>query len=466
MMSFLVCLLSLALLMFVAYRGFSVILFAPLCALGAVLLTEPTLVMPVYSGLFMNKMVTFVESYFPIFLLGAVFGKVIEMSGFAQSIVASVVRIIGRERAILAIILVGALLTYGGVSLFVVVFAVYPFAAELFKLCDIPKNIIPAVVIVGGATFTMDALPGTPAIQNVLPTTFFKTTIYAAPVLGIIGGLIIFATSYAYLEWVRRRANAKGLGYAGACVLREEPTEVAKDSLVNPWVAVSPLVLVGVLNFVFTKMLPVWYPAEINVTMNAITKPFTVKLASVLGLWSVEISLTVAILLVCAISFRTIREKFATGSYAAVQGSLLATMNTATEYGYGAVIASLPGFIVIRDALGAIPNPLINEAITINALAGIVGSASGGMGIALAAMSDTFIAAANASHIPLEVLHRVAAMASGGMDSLPHNGAVITIMMACGLTHREAYPHIFAVVLCKTFAAFAIIGVYYMTGLV
>ncbi|TBW37343.1 GntP family permease [Siculibacillus lacustris] len=465
-MSFLVCILSLALLMFVAYRGFSVILFAPLCALGAVFITEPTLVMPVYSGLFMSKMVVFVENYFPLFLLGAVFGKVIEMSGFAQSIVAAVVKIIGAQRAILAIILVGAILTYGGVSLFVVVFAVYPFAAELFKRCDIPKNIIPAVVIVGGATFTMDALPGTPAIQNVIPTTFFKTTIYAAPILGIIGAIFIFASSYAYLEWVRRRAVAKGLGYSGACQLREEPATLANDSLVNPWVAVSPLVLVGVLNYVFTKMLPVWYPAEINVTMNAITKPFVVKLSSMLGLWSVEISLTIAIILVCIISFKTIKEKFAGGSYAAVQGALLATMNTATEYGYGAVIAALPGFIVIRDALTSIPNPLLNEAITINVLAGIVGSASGGMGIALAAMADSFVAAANAAHIPLEVLHRVASMASGGMDSLPHNGAVITIMMACGLTHREAYPHIFAVVCCKTVAAFAIIAVYYMTGLV
>ena len=465
-MSFLVCLLSLALLMFVAYRGFSVILFAPLCALGAVLLTEPSVVMPVYSGLFMHKMVIFVESYFPIFLLGAVFGKVIEMSGFAQSIVAAVIKIIGRERAILAIILVGALLTYGGVSLFVVVFAVYPFAAELFKRCDIPKNIIPAVVIVGGATFTMDAVPGTPSIQNVIPTTFFHTTIYAAPILGLFGAAFIFAASYGYLEWVRRRANARGLGYAGACELREEPMPVDQANLINPWLAVSPLVLVGVLNFVFTKMLPVWYPAEINVKMNAITPPFSVKLASVLGLWSVEISLTVAILLVCALAFRTIKDKFAAGSYAAVQGSLLATMNTATEYGYGAVIAALPGFIVIRDALSAIPNPLLNEAITINVLAGIVGSASGGMGIALAAMSDSFIAAANAAHIPLEVLHRVAAMASGGMDSLPHNGAVITIMMACGLNHREAYPHIFAIVVCKTLAAFAVIAFYYMTGLV
>jgi H+/gluconate symporter-like permease len=463
-MSFLVCLLSLGLLMFIAYRGFSVILFAPLCALGAVLLTDPSLILPVYSGLFMNKMVVFVENYFPIFLLGAVFGKVIELSGFAQSIVSAVVRVIGRERAILAIMIVGALLTYGGVSLFVVVFAVYPFAAAMFKAVDIPKNLIPAVVIAGGATFTMDAIPGTPAIQNIIPTTFFHTTIYAAPTLGVIGSVLIAGSTYGYLEWCRRRMLARGQGYSDRCMLREEPQHLSEEKLTNPWVAISPLVVVGLLNLFLTKMIPAWYPPELTVNMNSITKPFVVKVASSLGVWAVEVSLLVAILMVCAIAFRTLKDKFASGSYTAIGGAMLATMNTATEYGYGSVIAALPGFIVIRDALTAIPNPLVNEAITINALAGIVGSASGGMGIALGAMADTFIATANAAHIPLEVLHRVASMASGGMDSLPHNGAVITIMMACGLNHRESYPYIFGVVICKTVAAFAIIGVYYLTG--
>ncbi|MGQ9369428.1 GntP family permease [Azospirillum sp. ST 5-10] len=463
-MSFLVCILSLAFLMYVAYRGFSVILFAPIAALGAVLLTDPANILPVYSGLFMSKMVVFVENYFPIFLLGAVFGKLIEMSGFAQSIVTAVLRLIGRERTILAICIVSALLTYGGVSLFVVVFAVYPFAAAMFRSCDVPKNLIPATIIFGGATFTMDALPGTPAIQNIIPTTFFHTTIYAAPILGLIGAFFIFSSGFIYLEWSRRRLMAKGQGYAATCELREEPERVSEEKLVNPWLAISPLVLVGVLNLVFTKMLPVWYPAEIAVTMNAITKPFTVKLAGVIGIWSVEISLGIACLFLVAVSFKTLKEKFSVGSKMAVGGAMLATMNTATEYGYGSVIAALPGFIVIRDALTSIPNPLLNEAITINALAGIVGSASGGMGIALAAMADSFIATANAAGIPLEVLHRVASMASGGMDSLPHNGAVITIMAVCGLNHREAYPYIFGIVICKTLAAFAIIGVYYLTG--
>ena len=166
-----------------------------------------------------------------------------------------------------------------------------------------------------------------------------------------------------------------------------------------------------------------------------------------------------------AFAWRPVVAKFADGSKAAVAGALLAAMNTASEYGFGGVIALLPGFVVIAEVLKAIPNPLVNEAITVTVLAGITGSASGGMSIALAAMSDSFIAAAEAAKIPLEVLHRVAAMASGGMDTLPHNGAVITLLAVTGLTHREAYKDIFVITLTKTAAVFVVIGIYYLTGI-
>lgn len=141
-------------------------------------------------------------------------------------------------------------------------------------------------------------------------------------------------------------------------------------------------------------------------------------------------------------------------------------MNTASEYGFGAVIAALPGFLVVADALKAIPNPLVNEAITVTSLAGITGSASGGMSIALAAMADTFVQNAHAAGIPLEVFHRVAAMASGGMDTLPHNGAVITLLGVTGLSHRASYKDVFAVTAIKTTAVFVIIAAYYLFGIV
>src|ERR1700761_565014 len=239
-MSFLICVAALVFLMFVAYRGFSVIMFAPIAALGAVLLTEPSAVPPIFTGLFMDKMVGFVKLYFPVFLLGAVFGKVIELSGFSKSIVSSVIGLVGRERAMLSIVLVCAVLTYGGVSLFVVVFAVYPFAAEMFRLGKIPKRLIPGTIALGAFSFTMDSLPGTPQIQNIIPTTFFNTTTWAAPWLGVIGSAFVLVVGLAYIQNRRRAAQASGEGYGTE--LRNEPEPFEDENLPNPWIALTPLV--------------------------------------------------------------------------------------------------------------------------------------------------------------------------------------------------------------------------------
>lgn len=212
-MNLVVVLAALAFLMFVAYRGYSVILFAPIAALGAVLVTHPSWVLPMFTSVFMDKMVGFLKLYFPVFLLGAVFGKVIELAGFSKAIVSAVITLVGRGRAMFSIVAVCALLTYGGVSLFVVVFAVYPFAAEMFRQGSIPKRLIPATIALGAFTFTMDSLPGTPQIQNIIPTTFFGTTTWAAPALGTIGSIFIVTVGLAYLEWQRRRASERGEGY-------------------------------------------------------------------------------------------------------------------------------------------------------------------------------------------------------------------------------------------------------------
>ncbi|HEX6735019.1 MAG TPA: GntP family permease [Azonexus sp.] len=465
-MDFLIVLASLCFLMFVAYRGYSVILFAPIAAMGAVLLIDPTLVAPMFSGLFMDKMVGFVKNYFPVFLLGAVFGKVIELSGFSKAIVASVIGLIGRERAILSIVLVCSILTYGGVSLFVVVFAVYPFAAEMFRQSDIPKRLIPGTIALGAFTFTMDALPGTPQIQNIIPTTFFKTNIYAAPWLGIIGAIFIFVCGLAYLEWRRHAALKAQEGYGANLLNEPEPFE--HEKLAHPLIAILPLLMVGIMNKVFTELIPRLYGESTSFIPAVIgnAKPVVQQTKAIAAIWAVEGALLIGILTVFVFAGRVVITKFAEGTKTAIGGALLATMNTASEYGFGAVIAALPGFLVIANGLSAIPNPLINEAITVSALAGITGSASGGMGIALAAMAETFIQNAEAAGIPLEVLHRVAAMASGGMDTLPHNGAVITLLAVTGLTHRQSYKDIFAITCIKTFAVFVVIAVYYMTGIV
>ena len=462
-MSLIIILTSLILLMFIAYRGFSVILFAPLCAMLAVLLTDPSLVAPMFSGVFMEKMVGFVKLYFPVFLLGAIFGKLIEISGFSKSIVSAVINLVGRERSILAIVMVCAILTYGGVSLFVVVFAVYPFAAEMFKQSDIPKRLIPGTIALGAFTFTMDSLPGTPQIQNIIPTTFFKTDTWAAPWLGLIGSIFILIVGLTYLGWRRRAAAKAGEGYGTGH--NNEPEPFAAEKLPSAWLALSPLVIVGVMNKVFTVVIPQFYGATHTAAIAGMAKPLVTDVSKIVAIWAVEAALLMGILTVIVFAFKQVKDKFAEGSKAAIAGSLLASMNTATEYGFGAVIAALPGFAVIANALKSIPNPLVNEAITVTALAGITGSASGGLSIALAAMSDTFISAANAANIPLDVLHRVAAMASGGMDTLPHNGAVITLLAVTGLTHKTSYKDIFAVTIIKTSAVFVVIGFYYLTGI-
>jgi H+/gluconate symporter-like permease len=224
-------------------------------------------------------------------------------------------------------------------------------------------------------------------------------------------------------------------------------------------------VLVGVLNKVFTDAIPHFYGKTHEFTLAGATKPITTEVSKIAAIWAVEGALLVGIIAVLVLAFKPVSQKFAEGSKAAVAGSLLASMNTASEYGFGAVIAGLPGFLIVADALKSIPNPLINEAITVTALAGITGSASGGMSIALAAMADNFIAAAHSAGIPLEVLHRVASMASGGMDTLPHNGAVITLLAVTGLTHRQSYGDIFAVTCIKTMAVFIAIAFYYLTGI-
>jgi H+/gluconate symporter-like permease len=194
--------------------------------------------------------------------------------------------------------------------------------------------------------------------------------------------------------------------------------------------------------------------------------PIVQDVTKIAAIWAVEGALLVGIMAVLFLAWNSVVCKFTSGTKSAIAGALLAAVNTASEYGFGAVIASLPGFQMIADALKSIPDPLINEAVSVTTLAGITGSASGGMSIALAALSEFFIHNAEAADIPMELLHRVAAMASGGMDTLPHNGAVITLLTVTGLTHRQSYQDIFAVTVIKTVAVFVVIGLYRLTGIV
>lgn len=481
-MELIVILLALGLLIFMAYRGFSVILFAPICALLAVLFIDPSHVLPFFSGVFMEKMVGFIKSYFPVFLLGAIFGKVVEMSGIAESIAKTIVKVLGAKRAMLTIVLLGAILTYSGVSLFVAVFAIYPFAAQMFKQADIPKRLIPGTIALGAFTFTMDALPGTPQIQNVIPIAFFKTDIYAAPTLGIIGAIIVLVVGLLYLEMRRRKAEKAGEGYYGFAAENEnaaslemsissEKNETVPDLTSNQTVlrqisAFIPLILVGVMNKLFITFIPKWYPNGFDFSAIGL-KSFTVDVTASAAIWAIEMALVVGILTSLAFDWKRVTLNFKEGLNLSIAGALLATMNTGAEYGFGGIISSLPGFAKISDGIsGTFSNPLVNGAVTTSALAGMTGSASGGMGIALGAMADKYNQAIAAANIPPEVMHRVVAMASGGMDTLPHNGAVITLLAVTGLTHKQSYRDIFVVTIIKTLAVFVVIGLYTLFGIV
>ena len=370
----LVSLLALGFLILVAYRGYSVILFAPVAALGAVLFTMPGAVLPAFTALYMDSLAAFVKNYFPVFMLGALFGKLIDISGFARALAAAISRAAGRRHAMLGIVVICALMVYGGVSVFVVGFAVYPFAAELFREAGIPKRLIPATMSLGSFTFAMDALPGSPQIQNIIPTTFFGTTTMAAPILGPIGGAFILAGGMAYLESRRRVAVASGEGYGTGHL--NEPEPIDAHALVSPWLAFLPLAIVASTNILFTALIPRWYGASVTVALSPTTKPIAVEVSRQVGVWAVEAALVLGIAAVMLFAWRRVAPAFVKGSHAAISGCLLASLNTASEYGFGAVIAALPGFVVIQSALGRIPNPLVNEAITVTSLA-VISARSG-----------------------------------------------------------------------------------------
>jgi H+/gluconate symporter-like permease len=413
----------------------------------------------------MERMVGFIKLYFPVFLLGAIFGKLMEISGFARSIIQSILQFIGPAQAILAVVLVCGILTYGGVSLFVVAFAVYPFAAELFRSSNIPKRLLPATIALGAFTFTMDALPGSPQIQNIIPTTFFGTTSWAAPVLGLIGSMFVLTGGISYLEWRRRRAQSTGEGYGDGHT--NEPVVTTSGPLPHPLLAAAPLILVGVMNWWLTQWMPGGFSPTFDFAAKGLTGIPALDTTRLIAIWSVLCALALAIIMVVVWCVTSRVMGVMMGLNAAVSGAMLAALNTGSEYGFGAVIAVLPGFRMVSAAVStSIQDPLMNVAVTTNVLAGITGSASGGMSLALGAMSQEWVLRANQHGISHEVMHRVAAMASGGMDTLPHNGAIITLLAITGLTHRQAYRDIFMLTLIKVAAAFFVIAVHSSTGII
>ncbi len=433
--------LSLGLLILLAYKGYSVIFFAPIFALLAAVLSGMAL-MPTYTEIFLPSLANYVKVYFPFFLLGAVFGKAMEETGAAKSIAKAIVDKLGTKQAILAVVLACMILTYGGVSLFVVAFAVYPFAASLFKQADVPKRLLPGTIALGSFTVTMTSIPGTPQIQNAIPMKFFNTDLWAAPVFGIISTIIILASGMAWLEYRKRKAQASGEGYGNHTL--NEPELVDDKDLPNPWVSLVPLVFVLISTLILQKVIfPKW-----DIASWVTQAPYGIAKTGVVGTmnnWALIIALIIGIVIAFAINPKRIKGNLAKAINVGAIGSLLAVMNTASEVGYGNVIKTLPGFKTIATfimGIGGNGSPLPSEAVAVTTLAGITGSASGGMSIALEAFGKQYLEWANRVNVNPELLHRVASVASGGLDTLPHNGAVITLLGIVGLTHKDSYVDI------------------------
>lgn len=438
MFSTIAIIISLFLLMYFAYRGYSVLILAPLMATLAVALSGDILsALPIYTTVFMKALSGFLLKFFPIFLLGAVFGQLMADSGAATAIARTVVSKLGANKAILAVVLVCAILTYGGVSLFVVAFAIYPIAKDLFKSAGVPKRLIPGAIALGSFTFTMTALPGTPAIQNAIPIPYYGTNAFAAPILGIIGSLVMFGLGMLWLQRRAHSAKAAGEGYG-----IHEDDELHADNLdphhTSFMVAMIPLVLVIGINALLT------YAVFPNMDFSALQAQFKdLDIKGALGLWSIIIALVTAIIALIVLrlgKWTNLQHSLNKGAYS----SMLPIFNTGSEVGYGAVIATLAGFAVLRDSvLNLSPNnPLISEALAMTTLAGITGSSSGGLSIALPILGKEYLAQAVAHGINPELLHRVAVMAAGGLDTLPHSGAVITLFAICHLTHKQSYKDV------------------------
>ena len=462
---------GLGLLVWLSFRGWSVLLLAPAAALiAAAFAREPLLAH--WTQTFMVGAAHFLAQFFPLFLLGAVFGKLMDDSGSVSVIARFMTERLGATRAVLAVVLAGAIVTYGGVSLFVAIFVIVPMAQGLFKAADIPPRLMPAAVALGTMTFTMSALPGTPALQNAIPMPFFGTTPFAAPVLGIIAATIMLAFGLWWLGRAESAARSRGEGYgraegaAGSMQQAKERERAVIASEFDPaeiehgahagtdptvFAALLPLIVVILVNLAMSLfLLP-----RLDTTFLAEERWGATSLSAVGGVWAVVVALAAAIAVTIALNYRRLPSLRASLD-AGANASVLPALSVASLVGFGAVVAALPAFAMVRDFVLSIEGgPLVSLALAVNVLAALTGSASGGLTIALDALGETYRQLAVATGMDPALMHRVAVLSAGTLDSLPHNGAVVTLLSVCGVSHRERYFDIFMVAIVGALIALA-----------
>ncbi len=411
--------LGLCLLIFLAYKGHSIIWVAPVCA-AVVAVLGGLNVLNAYLGDYIKGAADYIISWFPAFFLGAVYGKIMDMTGSARSLANKLVSIIGAKFAVAAVVIPCLLMTFGGISLFVVVFVIYPMGYGIYREANLPRTLLPGAIAFGAFGITMTAIPGSPQIQNIIPTTYYGTTAAAAPLMGIIAAILIGVPGYLYLEWRCRDARKKGLGFV------EDPKYVASNE---------------------GRDLPSWHwlSGLIPLVVVVFMLNFLPGILSKYGIaeWSTSQSIVVALLggiaVTCLMNikqFKTLLPAINDGA----NGSLMAIMNTACAVGFGSVVKIVPGFTMLKNAMLNMPGSILfSEAVAVNVLAGATGSASGGMSIALEALSPQYLEKAMSIGMNPELLHRIASIASGGLDTLPHNGAVLTLLAVSNCKHKEAY---------------------------
>ena len=408
MLSLLGLLAGLTLLIWLTMRGVNLFILAPLCALLVAITNQ----IPFWQATgttdfvhaYMNGFSGFVAAWFLMFLLGSLFGKLMEHTGAADAVALWIVSRLGKAHAVAAVVLACALLTYGGVSVFVVAFSAYPMAISLFKDANLPRRFIPAALGLGSVTFTMTSA-GSPEIQNWIPIQFLKTTPYAGWEVSLVVAIFMAAFGYTWLQHMIKKAVANGESFT----TRANDPAVSDRALPHPFFGVLPLLVVLILS---------------NLLHHSLQQA-----ALIVALTGGVLTLYLANRKFVADLAKTLDE--------GVLGALMAIGNTAAVVGFGAVAKLTPAFNDIVHALTGLPGPeLVGAAVAVSVVAGLTGSASGGQAIALPEIAPTYLDRG----VDPEQLHRVVAISSGALDSLPHNGYVVTTIRAiCGESHQQAY---------------------------
>lgn len=422
---------SVALLIWMALRGIDIVFAALLCSV-IVIVTNG---LPVAQGLGEYFSLgplgafTFAGRFFLLFAAGAVFGRLMGESHAAASVAMALVRRLGAHRALWITVLACGLLTYGGVVVFVVIFAMYPLGLRLLREADIPKRLFCGAIALGAGTFTLTALPGTPSIQNVISASALGTDLFAGGWLGLIGGVIMFALGMWYLETQRLKAQQRGEGFVPGP--RDGAISGPEDaSPLPPWpLALLPIAVV--LGIIVTPRLlgePTGDGTLGALLRFAATQPV---------LWPSFALFTGS--LVSVLLFASVRRHGLRLAGAGTQDAILPLINTAAVIGFGGVVTQTQGFADFTAlALESSLPPLVSLFGSVSLVSALTGSASGGLQIFMQSLAPAYLEMG----IEPGVLHRLATMASGGFDSLPHCGAVVAMLTITQLSHREAYRDI------------------------